>query len=231
MRSTQRKALAALVALAAALMAGSVAYATIPSGDGVIHGCYTKSGGSLRVIDSSVTNCKSSETALSWNQAGVPGPPGPQGLTAAWSGYSYARDASESYPSVGGELAHFTFTAPADGYALVTASFAVRVRNDFDTTSADCRVQTQIAPSAGAPDEAKPGFVDQWINGNLPTESGVGTWLGLNASTTRLLPVVQGQNVVYLNGEQDQCNGALLGPLTMTAVLVQSSPASTLAEP
>jgi hypothetical protein len=72
----------ATVALAA------TAYANIPDRQGVVHGCFAKSGGTLRVIDASVTNCKSGETALSWNQQGVPGPkgdagepgpPGPQG--------------------------------------------------------------------------------------------------------------------------------------------------------
>ena len=61
-----------------ALFAG-VAYATIPGSDGVIRGCYAKSGGTLRVIDSSVTNCKSSETALNWNVAGPAGPAGADG--------------------------------------------------------------------------------------------------------------------------------------------------------
>lgn len=66
---------AVLIALAVA----AVASATIPDGNGVIHGCYTKSGGALRVIDASVTNCKSTETALTWNQIGPTGPQGPQG--------------------------------------------------------------------------------------------------------------------------------------------------------
>jgi hypothetical protein len=66
-------ALAAVAALAGA------AYATIPGSDGVIHGCYAKSGGTLRVIDASVTNCKSTETSLNWDQHGQPGPQGPQG--------------------------------------------------------------------------------------------------------------------------------------------------------
>jgi collagen triple helix repeat protein len=60
-------------------LAGGVAYATIPDGTGLIHGCYAKSGGALRVIDGSVTNCKTGETSLNWNQAGQPGPPGVQG--------------------------------------------------------------------------------------------------------------------------------------------------------
>jgi hypothetical protein len=67
-----------LAAVATAALAGT-AYATIPGGDGVIHGCYAKSGGTLRVIDASVTKCKDGETALSWSQAGIPGPEGDPG--------------------------------------------------------------------------------------------------------------------------------------------------------
>lgn len=70
----------AIAAVAGLTVAGSVAYATIPDQDGVIHGCYTKSGGAVRVIDASVTSCKSGETSLDWNQAGPAGPAGPQGL-------------------------------------------------------------------------------------------------------------------------------------------------------
>jgi hypothetical protein len=74
-----RIATAAIVA-AGMLVAGSgIAYATIPDVNGVIHGCYAKSGGSLRVIDDTVTNCKSTETSLNWNMQGVQGPQGPAG--------------------------------------------------------------------------------------------------------------------------------------------------------
>ena len=59
-----------------------IANATIPN-DGVINACYTKSGGTLHVIDRSVTNCKSGETALSWDAQGTPGPQGPVGETGA----------------------------------------------------------------------------------------------------------------------------------------------------
>jgi len=67
-----------LGAVATVALAGT-AYATIPGGDGVIHGCYAKSGGTLRVIDASVTNCKAGETALDWSQHGIPGPTGDRG--------------------------------------------------------------------------------------------------------------------------------------------------------
>ena len=49
--------------VATAALAGT-AYATIPAGDGAIHGCYAKSGGTLRVVDAAVTSCKAGETAL-----------------------------------------------------------------------------------------------------------------------------------------------------------------------
>jgi collagen triple helix repeat protein len=65
--------------LAAIVIAGALAvvHTAIPDSAGVIHACYTKSGGSLRVIDSSVTSCGQNETALTWNNVG---PRGPQGL-------------------------------------------------------------------------------------------------------------------------------------------------------
>jgi hypothetical protein len=50
-----------------------VAYATIPdSSSGVIHGCYTKTTGALRVIDPSKgQSCASGEASLNWNQSGI----------------------------------------------------------------------------------------------------------------------------------------------------------------
>jgi hypothetical protein len=74
-----KRLLAPLVAAGALLAAGGVAYATIPDANGVIHGCYAKSGGGLRVIDDGVINCAKSETSLNWNVRGVTGAQGPQG--------------------------------------------------------------------------------------------------------------------------------------------------------
>ncbi|HXK13713.1 MAG TPA: hypothetical protein VNH45_04185 [Gaiellaceae bacterium] len=67
-----------LVAGALLVVGVSAAFATIPN-NGVINACYARSGGSLRVIDASVTNCKSGETALAWDEHGAVGPVGPQG--------------------------------------------------------------------------------------------------------------------------------------------------------
>jgi hypothetical protein len=58
--------------------------AAIPGHGGIIHACYRKHGGGLRVIDRSkrgfAGKCRKSEKSLSWNQKGPSGPPGPQGV-------------------------------------------------------------------------------------------------------------------------------------------------------
>jgi hypothetical protein len=68
-----------LAALIVAGIAGVVAYASIPDRHGVIHGCYKKSNGQLRVINLDVSHCRPSEKAISWNQRGPQGPPGISG--------------------------------------------------------------------------------------------------------------------------------------------------------
>jgi hypothetical protein len=82
---------AAVVALVAAFAVAGLASATIPSNN-VIDACYSRSGGSLRVIDATVTKCGKSETSLAWNVQGVKGdkgdtgpagPAGPAGPTGA----------------------------------------------------------------------------------------------------------------------------------------------------
>jgi hypothetical protein len=70
--------LAAAALLAAAVAVGGAA-AAIPDENDVIHACYARSGGTLRVIDAGVTNCKQGETSLNWNQVGPQGPKGDTG--------------------------------------------------------------------------------------------------------------------------------------------------------
>ena len=73
-----------IIATTGAIAIGAgVAGATIPDGEGVIHGCYLKSGGQLRVVDDGTTTCGSKETALNWNSKGVKGDPGPAGPAGA----------------------------------------------------------------------------------------------------------------------------------------------------
>ena len=64
-----------------ALLAGSVAVASIPDTAGVIHGCYKSNNGQLRIIDTAAgDSCRNGETAISWSQTGQPGPQGIPGL-------------------------------------------------------------------------------------------------------------------------------------------------------
>jgi hypothetical protein len=64
---------------------GVALYASIPAPGGVINGCYKKSGGTLRIVDSGIESCNSNEIPVNWNQigpqgaAGAPGAAGPSG--------------------------------------------------------------------------------------------------------------------------------------------------------
>ena len=72
------KAVVGLATATALLGAATVAWATIPDGAGVFHGCYQQQNGQLRVVESA-GDCNSSETAIFWNQTGPVGSPGPAG--------------------------------------------------------------------------------------------------------------------------------------------------------
>src|SRR5262245_38049663 len=79
-RARWRRTAIFLTVGAVAFAIASGVYAAIPDSSGVIHGCYGKSGGQLRVIDSAKsTACAKTELALNWNQTGPQGPQGPMG--------------------------------------------------------------------------------------------------------------------------------------------------------
>jgi hypothetical protein len=64
-----RVRLAALGVVVLGVAAGGIAYASIPGSNGVIHGCYQKINGQLRVIDPAAGGgCTANESPLSWNQ-------------------------------------------------------------------------------------------------------------------------------------------------------------------
>jgi hypothetical protein len=75
---SRKFALRLLAVLVVAGAAAGFAYAQIPDANGVIHGCYSRSGGSLRVVDEG-QSCKTGEWSISWNQQGQPGQAGPAG--------------------------------------------------------------------------------------------------------------------------------------------------------
>jgi hypothetical protein len=67
-----------MTSLIAVALAGGATYALIPQG-GVISACYTKATGAIRIIDVTLSSCRSNEILLSWNQEGVDGPQGKDG--------------------------------------------------------------------------------------------------------------------------------------------------------
>lgn len=68
-----------IVGFAALSVLSLIAYASIPDADGVIHGCYKRAGGQLRLIDHPAAQCDNNETAIQWSQTGPQGPTGPEG--------------------------------------------------------------------------------------------------------------------------------------------------------
>src|SRR5260370_10474099 len=78
-RRTMRRAwmwgASALVCLPV-LVAGAVAFADIPD-SGVVHACYDKAGGRVRVVDN--TDCRADERKITWNAKGPEGPRGEPG--------------------------------------------------------------------------------------------------------------------------------------------------------
>jgi hypothetical protein len=83
------KIIVAASIVVAALIGGSVAYASIPDSSGVIHGCYNNYTGALRIIDSGASSCYADETGLNWNQS-VPSIYTETSLINAASGPSHA---------------------------------------------------------------------------------------------------------------------------------------------
>ena len=66
----------------ALLGAGGFALAATHGASGVIHGCYAKNGGGLRVISAS-KSCARNERAISWSRTGPRGPRGAPGPSSA----------------------------------------------------------------------------------------------------------------------------------------------------
>jgi hypothetical protein len=106
--------------LALAIASGGVAFAAIPDSAGVIHSCYANDSGLLRVYDSANPGrpCDNTETALSWNQKGAPGPQGPRGPSFA---YGRFHNGSINIGKKGETFTVAQLRVPAPGFYAVTA--------------------------------------------------------------------------------------------------------------
>jgi hypothetical protein len=85
-RITPSRAAVVLMGCTVVGVLATAALASIPSASGVIHGCYAKKTGALRVINYSKQRCHSGELTLTWYQrgrTGAAGRVGPAGATGA----------------------------------------------------------------------------------------------------------------------------------------------------
>lgn len=137
-RSVKRKWwIVASVVLGSSMVFG-VASAAIPS-ENVISGCYAKNSGTLRVIDPSLTACKSSESSLDWNvhgpkgekgDQGDMGPQGPAGVSGArftLSGeHTFTGFLSEEILSTNVPPGNYIFIATVQAVFDPTGSFALQ---------------------------------------------------------------------------------------------------------
>lgn len=211
---------------------GAGAYALASTG-GTISACVNHSNGVLYRAG----HCKAHDRKLTWNVQGPRGAQGPPGVQYAWSSFTYPGGA---HPQSDGHVATFTFNAPKSGFALVAAQFQIRVHGNGTN---DCHLESQLATAPAVigivqPGHGSAGFVDEWINSNLPTEIGGSTYLGQNMSVSRVFHVVAGPNKIFLNGQynnygagQANCLDALWGPITMSAVFANSNPTSSITVP
>jgi hypothetical protein len=127
------------------LMTGGSASAGTP-GDNTISGCYSKSGGALRIIDATVAQCKSNETPISWNEVGLQGsigpggPQGPQGATGA-AGVSDAYVAKSRGGSgvLDGHVDIVALNVPAGDYVI---SAKTRLLNGHTAQTVECLLST-----------------------------------------------------------------------------------------
>jgi hypothetical protein len=160
----RRLAIAVLVLVIAAAAAAS-ASASIPSSDtSVFHACMDKFG-RIRMIDREAgATCKTSESAIQWQQDGPMGPQGPQG--PAGSGIQMARDLVQRGVPTGAPLQSITL-ADLPELAAIIGSDA----NLATVTSRNVILQV----SARATEFGSPRLLLAWI-GDPAMVAGVLTW-------------------------------------------------------
>jgi hypothetical protein len=135
-RILERVAVPLIAAIIGAAIVGGVAIASIPDGNGTIHGCYSSTG-TLRVIDAATQSCASGQTALNWNQQG---PRGPSNVFAVY------HDTKTTVEGTGTTLD--SEKVPAGSYVFIaklTLSDGSETVDGYCTLTAGGDVDTQVA--------------------------------------------------------------------------------------
>jgi hypothetical protein len=146
------------VAIAALIVALSgVAYATIPSSSGLIHGCYSKLTGALRVINAPTQACASYQVPISWDQTGQQGPPG-----------STSTDVVTSDESIGGPGGTSLVLACPTGDVALSGGWEFPDFPDLSMlTSMSDSAYGSSSPASGGPSE--PNQWDFFVQNNNTT--------------------------------------------------------------
>ena len=163
-----------LLAVAIGLAVAGVAYASIPDSSGVIHGCYQKNNGQLRVIDTDKgQTCNASENQLTW--AGQPPAVRATNLTGQSIPNATATNLTfptETFDTTG--TMHSTssntdqLVAPLSGTyeivgSVIWAPNSTGTRGLDITVGTDYNTGTQIGETYG-PASASPDFTDQTVS-------------------------------------------------------------------
>ena len=148
-RSAIRTRIARVVLVAGALLAATAggAYATgvlgSPVGaDGVIHGCYQKFNGSLRLVAAANPACRTSEQQIAWSQTGPKGDKGDLGEKGdtGQPGFQGERGPAGASGANGAN--------GVSGYRINSFDFTV-TRTALNTSSSSCRAD-EVVVGGGA---------------------------------------------------------------------------------
>jgi hypothetical protein len=161
----------AVVAVAVLIGFAGAAYAAsggIPGPGGVITGCYDKSGGQLRIINSSKRCNRRHERRLTWNQTG---PRGLRGLTGAMGAQGVKGTVGATGPQGvkgdTGPAGPITGTLPSG--VTLRGGYAIRVSNG----TAGQRIQTAISFGFTLPAAPTAHYIP--LGGTVPPECAGGT--------------------------------------------------------
>ena len=156
-----------ILAATAVVISGVIAYANIPSANGVINGCYDQSTGGLRVIDFEAgQKCRlPGESALNWNQTGPQGPQGPEGPSgpAGVSAVAFVPPTLVNLDPFGGLTLVVSKTLPAGNWAIFsTVELGTYPTQSGGLVSSLCILRNGTTYIATASDrrwkETTPGF-------------------------------------------------------------------------
>jgi uncharacterized protein YjbI with pentapeptide repeats len=116
--------------LAGAIVVGgmSIAIASIPDANGVIHGCI-RNNGDLRIIDSATQQCTNAQDPITFNQTGPQGPQGPVGtggirFVSNLAGVELSSVSWKFFDLGGLDFHGSTLSGDLEGSSLVGANFA-----------------------------------------------------------------------------------------------------------